>query len=237
MILVEPEHGGNVGSIARLMKNFGLSELWLVHPKIEIDEEVRAFASHAQEIVANISIVETLDEAVEETSYIVGSSSILATRSSNMIRTPVTPQEFAQISSLSEGKIALLFGRESTGLTKEELSQCDVLITIPSSPLYRTLNIASAAGIIFYELWKMKGKNQRAYVEEADKNHRERLLTLFTQICHITLLPPHKETLANKAFKNILSRAFISKRESTLLIGVFRDLLQRFKSENNSVVT
>ena len=66
IVFVEPEHGGNMGSIARLMKNFGLKDLWLVNPKVEIEEEAYAFASHAQEIIKDATIVKTLNEALTD---------------------------------------------------------------------------------------------------------------------------------------------------------------------------
>jgi len=227
IVLVEPEREGNVGSIARLMKNFGLRELWLVNPKAEIGGEARAFASHAQTILAEAHFVEGLDEALNGVNYVVGTTSISAKRSSNLMRTSVTPQEFAETVEVVTGKTALLLGRESTGLSNSELAKCDVVVTIPTSPAYRTLNVASASAIIFYELWKTRMVNRRGYVEEASSEYRERLLMLFDQLCQRSSLPVHKERLVGEAFRNVIGRAFISKREATLIIGTLREFLQR----------
>lgn len=224
---MEPEHEGNVGSIARLMKNFGLSELWLVNPKVRIGEEARAFASHARNILENAVTVESLDEAFSDVGCVVGTTSILAKHSSNIMRTAITPQEFADTVWAVKGRVALLFGRESTGLSNKELAKCDLVVTIQSSPEYKTLNVALASAIIFYELWKARLTSRRGYVEEASREYRERLLMLFSQMCQRANLPAHKERLAREAFKNVISRAFISKREATLLMGVFREFLER----------
>lgn len=227
VVFIEPEHEGNIGSIARLMKNFELSEFWLVAPKVNIGDEARALASHAQDIIASLVIVDNLDKALSEVSYVVGTTSILPKRSSNIRRTSITPQELAYIVCAIKGKVALLLGRESTGLSNEELAKCDIIVTIPSNPMYRTLNVALASAIIFYELWKVKLTNRRGYVEEADREYRERLQMLFSQICQKANLPTHKERLVKEAFRNVTSRAFISKREATLLIGAFREFFQR----------
>ncbi len=232
VVFVGPEVEGNIGSMARLMKNFGLSELWLINPKTEIGAEAHAFASHAQDILENMVIADSLDEAFSDVSYVVGTTSIPAERFANVRRTPITPQEFAQTVRTVGGKVALLFGREGTGLSNEELAKCDVVVTIPAHHTYRTLNVASASAIIFYELWKARFGNRRGYVEEASREHRERLAMLFDQMCHRAKLPENKERLTRKAFRNIIGRAFISKREATLIIGVFRELLETNPSEN-----
>lgn len=227
MVLVEPEHEGNIGSIARLMKNFGLSELWLVNPKVRIGEEAMAFASHAQDIIRSAITVDSLDEALRGVNCVVGTTSILAMCSSNIVRTAITPEEFGCTSQAVEGRVALLLGRESTGFSNEELAKCDIVVTIPSSPAYRTLNVASASAIIFYELWKVRLTFRRGYVEMADVGYKERLMMLFGEMSRTVNLPVHKERLVGEAFKNVVSRAFISKREATLLIGAFREFLER----------
>ena len=109
VVLVEPEQEGNIGSIARLMKNFDMNELWLVNPKVQIMREAWALASHAQNILAKASIVEFLDEALRGVSYVVGTTSILAKRSSNIMRTAITPQEFAYTVSTIKDTVALFF--------------------------------------------------------------------------------------------------------------------------------
>ena len=207
VVLVELEHEGNIGSIARLMKDFGLSELWLVNPKVDIGAEAWSFASHANDILTDATFVKTLDEALDGVGYVVGTTSISAKRSSNLLRATITPQELAQTVCAVKGSVALLLGRESTGLSNEELAKCDVSITIPASPAYRTLNVASAAAIIFYELWMVQSTSRRGHLKEADREYRERLTV--------------------KAFKNIICRAFISRREATLIIGTFREIIQR----------
>jgi TrmH family RNA methyltransferase len=232
VILVEPEHEGNIGSIARLMMNFGFSELFIVKPRVKLGDETRAYASHAQEIITEAVIVNDINTALTGVNYIIGTTSISAKKPGNLLRTAITPEELAKILFFIKGKVALLFGRESKGLSNKELSKCDIVVSIPSNPKYRTLNIASASALIFYELWKSKNTKQRGYVEESNPQNRERLAELFDKILEINILPTHKKRLTSKAFKNIIARAFISKREATLIIGALRQTIQKLSSSS-----
>jgi len=227
VVLVEPEREGNIGSVARLVKNFGLDELWLVNPKPELGIEAKAYAAHAKEVLERVAITTELDKAFDGVSFVVGTTAIHAKRPSNILRISITPEELAKKAVAIKGKMALLLGRESKGLSNEELNKCDIVVTIPSSPLYRTLNVASASAIILYELWKAKAEHPRGYFEEADQENRMRLTRLFDQFSRESGLPAYKRRLATKAFHNVISRAFISKREATLMMGVFRKICQR----------
>lgn len=223
VVLVEPEHEGNVGSIARLMKNFDLSKLWLVKPKVEIGNGAYSLAVHAGKVLKEASIVEDLDDALVGAQWVVGTTSIVAKKPGNLRRTAITLEELAEQTMNRKEEFALLFGREGSGLSNRELDRCDVVVSIPSSSTYRALNVASAAAIVFYELWKAEGNRRgRGYLDEADAEMRERILRLFDALAVKGSTPNHKRRLADKAFKNIVSRAFISKREAALIVGVLR---------------
>jgi len=226
IVLVEPEHEGNIGSVARLIKNFGLNELWLINPKTEVGKEARVYAVHAKEIIENAVIVNELNEALYGINFVIGTTAIFAKSTSNFLRVSITPEELAKKAILIKGKMALLFGRESKGLSNDELNKCDSIVTIPTNPLYKTLNIATASAIILYELWKTIVKHPKGYFEEASRENRLRLIKLFDQFS-VYSLPSYKRKLATRAFQNIISRAFISKREATLIIGVLRKIGQR----------
>lgn len=229
VILVEPEHEGNIGAIARLMMNFGFSELFIVKPMVKLGDETRAYASHAQKIITDAIIVNDINTALAGVNYTIGTTSISATKPGNLLRTAITPEELVK-TMVIKGKVALLFGRESKGLSNIELAKCDIVVSIPSSPIYRTLNIASSSALIFYELWKSKNKDQRGYIEESSRQNRERLVKLFDKILEINVLPTYKKKLTSKAFQNIVARAFISKREATLIIGALRQTIQKLSS-------
>lgn len=227
VVLVEPESEGNIGSVARAMMNFGLQDLWLVNPKAKIGAEALAYSAHAGDIVRNAKIAQTLDDALVNVGYVIGTSAIFARSPSNLLRAAITPRELATKLSDSSDCIALLFGRESAGLNNRELERCDLLISIPASPEYPVLNVATAASIIFYELHQTK--SAPPLVAASTREDRERLVSLFEQACDVADVPAHRKRLAVRAFRAIVSRAFISQRESTLLLGVLRRALRLAK--------
>ena len=231
VVLVEPEHDGNVGSIARLMKNFSFDDLWIVNSQTPIGEEAMALASHAKNLLTAVTRVGGLEEALKGVSLAAGTTSILPKRSANVLRTAVTPEEFTRIVEPVKGTVALLLGRESRGLSNAELEKCDLVVSIPTSYRYRALNVASAAAILFYELWKSQHGFRRIYIQEASRESRRRLVEMFDRLCEEVDFSPYKRGLAVRAFLNVLSRAPAASRETSLLIGVIRQTMQRLNGE------
>ena len=230
--MVEPEYEGNIGSIARLMKNFELNELWLVRPKAKLGDMARTYAMHAQEILANARVVDGLPKALKGIGYVVGTTAVSAKRPSNLKRTSITPSEFAMIVARTSRRVALLFGSESTGLSNKILGSCDLTVTIPASSNYRTLNVANAAAIVFYELFEARRRAERTFMEEASKQDKERITRFFKRLSKETRIPFYKQVLAEKAFRNIIARTLISRREASLMSGVLRkagDEIRRFR--------
>jgi TrmH family RNA methyltransferase len=213
------------------MENFGIQDLWLVNPRTPLGDEARAYACHAWELLEKANRVELLDEAIKGASLIAGTTAILPKRSANILRTAVTPEEFCRITKPIAGTVALLLGRESRGLSNEELQRCDLIVSIPASAEYRTLNIASAAAILFYELWKVGDSYHGTYIREAEENMKRRLVEMFDELCSKALVPPYKRRLATRAFLNVMSRGTVSAREATLMLGAYRQALQRLEGE------
>jgi TrmH family RNA methyltransferase len=224
VVLVEPEHEGNIGAVARLVKNFGFSEFYLLRPQVELGSVAKVYAMHADEVIDNAVVVDRLDQALRDVSHVIGTTSITAGRGNNLIRTAITLDEFVHDEALSrvEGSVALLLGRESRGLSNDELARCDVVVTIPTSPRYKALNLASAAAILLYAMRRSRTVRRRGSVRAAEKVLRDRLLQLFGQLVQAGLGSDRRAALARRAFRNVVSRAFISRREATLLIGAFR---------------
>ena len=152
IVLVETSHPGNIGSAARAMKNMCLQDLYLVTPKNFPDPQgkSKAMAAGADDILARIKIMDSLDEALVGCSYVVGASARLRS-----IPWPVIdPRECVQqlIGIAQTDQVALVFGREDRGLTNEELERCNALVHIPGNPEYMSLNIASAVQVLAYEI-------------------------------------------------------------------------------------
>jgi len=128
----------------------------------------------------------------------------------------MTPSEFASLVSSIDGKIAILLGRESTGLSNRELEDCDAVITIPADLQYSTLNVSTAGAIIFYEIYKKIGQIKTSSL--IDINSKENLLKRFKSIVSKTNLPEYKRNMTEQAFKNIIGKSAISKKEAGLLL-------------------
>lgn len=150
IVLINTSHPGNIGSTARAMKTMGLTELYLVAPLQYPDPKAEEMASNAGDILQNAIVVSTLDEALADCGLIVGTSS----RSRSIPWPMLSPREFAEkaIKESVEHKVAVIFGREQSGLTNEELHRCHFHLHIPSNPNYCSLNLASAVQVIAYEL-------------------------------------------------------------------------------------
>jgi len=235
VVLVEPEYEGNIGSIARLMKNFELNDVWLVRPKTKLGETARAYAMHAQEILASARIVDDLPQALKGVSYVVGTTAVSAKRPSNLKRTSITPFEFARIVASTSRIVALLFGSESAGLSNKILGSCDLTVTIPASSNYRTLNVANAAAIVFYELFKARRNMETTFIEEASKQDKDRIKRFFKKLSEETRIPFYKQVLAEKAFRNIVARTLISRREASLMSGVLRKAADEIRRSRKPV--
>ncbi|WP_132700807.1 tRNA (cytosine(32)/uridine(32)-2'-O)-methyltransferase TrmJ [Reinekea marinisedimentorum] len=150
IVMVHTSHSGNIGSAARAMKTMGLHHLVLVEPKQFPSEEATALSSGATDILERAVVTDTLEEAVADCDFVIGASA----RSRNLPWPLVNPREMAtKVLALPEdAKVALVVGRERSGLTNEELARCHVHVNIPANPDYSSLNVASAVQVLCYEL-------------------------------------------------------------------------------------
>lgn len=150
IVLVETSHSGNIGAVARAMKNMGLANLWLVNPNSFPDEASYARAAGASDILDRAQVVPTLDKALEDCVMVMGTSA-----RGRKIPWPVLPPPEAAkmaVDSSQAGSVALVFGRENHGLSNDELHLCHYHIHIPSNPNYSSLNLSMAVQIMCYEL-------------------------------------------------------------------------------------
>jgi TrmH family RNA methyltransferase len=202
------------------MKNFQLNDLWIVNPQTPINDEARAFAMGGLDVLKSAKVVSTFRKALKGVDLVVGTSSVAATSTSNLSRVSIKPAELAKKVQAVKGTIAIVFGRESSGLSNREVEGCDFMVTIPASREYNVLNIATAASIIFYEVFHQRIRGRS--FELASRPVMERLLGQFDGLLKRSHMAPHRRKLAHRAFRNLISRAFVSKREASLLLGLFR---------------
>lgn len=150
IILIATSHPGNIGSTARAMKTMGLSSLYLVQPKSFPDYKAREMAAGADDVLEHAVVTETLDEALTGCQLILATSA----RPRGLSLPGLVPASCAKLISeqADNTQVAIVFGREHSGLTNEELLKCHYHIHIPSNPEYSSLNLAQAVQIIAYEL-------------------------------------------------------------------------------------
>jgi TrmH family RNA methyltransferase len=162
IVLIEPSHPGNIGSVARAMKNMALSELVLVRPRAFPHAEANALAAGADDILTGARIVDTVAEALADCGYIAGTTS----RPRSYYWEFTTPRDVAgRIAELpEENRAALLFGSERYGLATDDLQYCNVLVRIPANPDYCSLNLAMSVQLLAYELF-MARENPRSHIQ------------------------------------------------------------------------
>ena len=151
IVMVNTTHSGNIGAAARAMKNMGLSRLVLVDPIATIDEEAIQRSSRAEDILHNVVIVPTLEDAVADCSLIIGTSA----RSRHIPWPLMTPRQAAAKAREmipAGNETALVFCRESRGLTNEELHLCTAHVHIPTESSFSSLNVAQAIQVLCYEM-------------------------------------------------------------------------------------
>jgi TrmH family RNA methyltransferase len=152
IVLVEPSHPGNIGSVARAMKNMALEDLVLVRPRTPFPHpEALALAAGADDVLARARTVDTLAEALADCVFVAATTA----RERSYHWDILTPRDVAaRIGALDErARAALLFGPERYGLSNEDLIACNVLVRIPANPLYASLNLAMSVQLIAYEIY------------------------------------------------------------------------------------
>ena len=152
VVLLEPLYGGNVGSVARVMMNFGFEDLVLVNPPT-IEGETRAFASNAIDFLESATVCENFEDAISDSNLIIGTTSKMGLTENRHVRMPAySPKELKSKLDGKEGVVSLIFGREDKGLSALEPSRCDLIAVIPASSAYPVMNLSHAVAIFLYEL-------------------------------------------------------------------------------------
>jgi tRNA/rRNA methyltransferase len=227
IVLVEPKSEGNVGAVARSMKNFGQTEMVLVNPPA-LGDECRGRALHAWDVVSSAKVVKSLSAALEGCDFVVGTTARVPDADKSYLRNPIDAREFPERIKSVEGTIALLFGREDFGLLNAELEFCDLLLTIPSSPLYRSLNLAHAVTVVLYELYVQTVTQPERVSAPMSGVMRSHFQTNMDRLIAAMNLPEHQERNVKTAYRKLFGRAVPSAWEYYVLMGILKRCLQKF---------
>jgi len=226
IVLVEPIYSGNIGSVARVMKNFGFSELVLLNP-CELDMPARVMSVHAYDIIENARIEFSLSDALKGSNIIIGMTGLPGKTDNKHLRMPAySPGQLKEKLSGNSGVISLVFGREDAGLRNEELEICDIIVNIPTSPVYPSMNLSHAVAVVLYELSDVKSGN-RYLAEHFDT---KLLYEHINEILDDIEYKEHKEDKTKLMLSRILGRAELTAREVQTLRGILRRIQWKLKT-------
>lgn len=239
IVLVNTTHPGNIGAVARAMKNMGLTQLCLVAPKVFPSSEADARASGATDILAAAVVTSTLEEAVADASLVVGTSA----RGRHIPWPIMDPHQLAGVvASAGQQQVAIVFGREDRGLTNEELQICHHHVHIPSVETFSSLNVAAAVQVVAYEL-RMAFLRQSDAVKQAPQwgtpwdielaEHRELELMfehLESVLVEVEFLDPENPRQLMPRLRRLLQRAMPDKVEVNVLRGILTSVQKKSRS-------
>jgi tRNA (cytidine32/uridine32-2'-O)-methyltransferase len=224
--LVDAETPGNVGTVARSMKNFGFSDLKLVEPPpLDPEGEAYGFAGHAREDVLPAAEELSFEELV--TNYhTVGFTAHTNETGAKHVRYPFsTPAELADELEGVDAETALVFGREGTGLSNEEIARLDQVAAIPASADYPVLNLGQAATVVLYELRQFGLADSQLPDPETDRAQETAIEGLYDQIADLLEAMDYREVKREKTMRlvrRLIGRAHPTGREVRTLRGVIR---------------
>ena len=224
IVMVRPRGSGNIGSVARAMKNTGANDLAIVGEARTESFWAKAMAVHGRDILAEAKCYSTIREAIADCTLVVGT-----TCRSGLYRShSQSPREIApaMVAAARNGKIALLFGPEDHGLSNKDLEHCQLLLTIPTHPDYQSLNVAQAAVICLYEFYVASlAPAQEDDIHRAEAENIERLFDIMrNSLLKIGFLDSENPEHMLLAFRRIFGRAGLEEKDVRILTGMFRQI-------------
>ncbi|PVZ62967.1 RNA methyltransferase [Pelagibaculum spongiae] len=245
IVLVQTWHSGNIGAAARAMKTMGLSDLWLVNPVDYPSDEATSRAAGAIDLLQNAHVVESLDQAVADCSLVIGTSAKQRDNKRPLIDAETSAGKLLQ--EQQNGPVALVFGRERSGLSNEDLARCNYHACVPANPEYPVLNMASAVQLFCYEICKQNRRpvpfnpaiqttsisvNDQAYPQRQQLDHLHKRID---QLMDLTGFAPSDSHLQSaEKLQNLLERARPNHKELNLLQGFLESLKNHQDIKNQS---
>jgi len=231
--VVDAQSPGNVGTVARAMKNFGFEDLLVVDPpELDPDGEAYGFAGHAREDILPNATELSFDELVEQY-HTIGCTAVTNEDDRSHVRFPFsTPAELAKRLPTVESPTAIVFGRERVGLTNEELARIDELCSIPASAEYPVLNLGQAATVTLYELRTLTLEADETQLPDlervrAPEETLERLYEQWGALLSELNHPEEKQPKTMRMVRRVYGRADLTEREASTLLGVLRRATER----------
>ena len=229
IVLVNTSHPGNIGGVARAMKNMGLSRLYLVEPRQFPDEQADWRAASAVDVLEGAVVTSSLEEAIADCQFVVGTSA----RGRRIPWPLLDPRQCAERMAVAsnEEQVAVLFGREDRGLTNDELKVCNLHLNIPTSEDYSSLNLAMAVQVVCYELRMLLAAASLPASEDAEwdtpfatRENMERFYThLEETLVDVEFLDPAAPRQLMVRLRRLYSRVRLDEMELNILRGILTE--------------
>lgn len=231
IVLVEPQEAGNVGAVARAMKNFGFGELWIVGRHPELLPVSGWWASGADDLLANARFAPTLLDAVHDAHLTVATTSMRGRTTPVSFTSRTLPAKFATLGA--DQTLALVFGRENSGLTREELVLCQHTAAIPTNETFPTMNLAQSLCVFCYELSMIERKKQVRELPDAGLIERmhQRARDLLSET---GFLGDDKPEGIYEDLRAMAARADLDAREVAILLGIIRQIEWKIRNASDA---
>jgi len=213
------------------MANFDFNNLYLVNP-CELDDECYSRAMHAHKIIDDAKTFNSFKDAVTNIDYLVATSSIESKNDKRHLRNAVSLENLTEKFFEIDGNIGFVFGREDYGLYNAEIAACDIMLIIPTSESYLSLNLSHAVALVLYSLY-VKKKAEPEQKRIIGKIEKEKLYTFFSELLNEINYPQHKKENTEIMFNRIMGRAMPSKWEYHTLMGVLSKSLEKMRNKKN----
>ena len=225
IVLVETSHPGNLGAVARAMKVMGLSDLRLVNPKCDIDDEARARASGAVDVLETARVHDSLDAALADTMLAAACTS----RRRDLPHPAYTPRQAAPqlLQHAMQAPVAVVFGSETFGLSNDQLMRCRWLLNIPANPDYASLNLGAAVQVLAYEL-RSTAEDRTLDLPAFDAAPHAAVESLLSELerglVDIAFLDPQHPKRLMPRLRRFFARAGLEKEEVAIWRGIIAKL-------------
>lgn len=239
IVLVNTSHPGNIGGVARAMKNMGLSRMYLVEPRQFPDEQANWRAASAADVLETAVVTESLEEAIADCQFVVGTSA----RGRRIPWPLMDPRQCAERMAVAsdDEQVAVLFGREDRGLTNDELKLCNLHLNIPTSEDYSSLNLAMAVQVVCYELRMLLDSPSLPKTEDEEwdtpfttRENMERFYShLEETLTDIEFLDPSAPRQLMLRLRRLYSRVRLDEMELNILRGILTET-QKWVSRGKS---
>ena len=232
IVLVETSHPGNIGSVARAMKNMGLANLSLINPKKFPHQEATALAGNATDVLDNAKIFSSIQEAVNTSKVIYATSARERTIEWPTLTANDAASEIQELVA-NEIEVSILFGREDRGLTNDELQLANKHLIIPAHPDYPVLNIAMSTQVVCYELYQAAQKNSVESWQDFPEYTSEELNNLIDHfnetIIALELVDPNNPKQIMTRMERMFRRLYPDQMEGNFLRGFLKAVNKRIK--------